>query len=108
LEEKDLTEKQQAWLALSRKIGSGALTRSERETLEKAYAEMLPREQQDLYEHIMAKSTDEKPGDAESEDKPEDPIARMQEKVWQEPSEALRSKFSRLQVVKPRPPREGS
>jgi hypothetical protein len=105
LEEKDLTYKQREWLDLSRKIGPGTMTRSERESLEKAYAEMLPREQQELYDYIMTTFGKKEPAQAQEgqetppENPPDDPIAQMQEKVWNTPSKAIKSAFSRVQTV---------
>jgi hypothetical protein len=100
LEEKDLTEKQRAWLALSRKIGPGALTKSEREALEQAYAEMLPREQQDLHDYIMSKASKKESEERQPPAEPDDPIVQMQQKVWHEPSDTLKKTFSRIQTVK--------
>jgi hypothetical protein len=108
LEEKDLTEKQREWLELSRKIGPGALTKTEREALEKAYAKLLPREQQDLYEYLMATCGKKNPEDSGSAADAEDPISQMQKKVWNQPSHALKSAFSRIKATRPPTSRDRS
>jgi hypothetical protein len=101
LEEKDLTEKQREWLALSRKIGPGAMTKSEREKLEKAYAAMLPKEQQDLHNYIIA-TYGKKEGDETSKaSEPNDPIAEMERIAWKAPSDRLKAAFSKVQQAKP-------
>jgi hypothetical protein len=112
LEEKDLTYKQREWLDLSRKVGPGTMTRSEREALEKLYAEMLPREQQELHHYItttFGKKDPEQPQEAQETpaetEEPVDPIAQMQEKVWHAPSDGLKSAFSRLQTTGTKPPK---
>jgi hypothetical protein len=61
LEEKDLSEKQRKWLEASGKIGPGAMTKSERQTLERLYAEMLPKEQQELQQYIQRISERKRP-----------------------------------------------
>jgi hypothetical protein len=96
-----LTKKQKEWLETSKKIGPGAMTKSEKQLLEKLYAEMLPQEQQALYEYIQANfgPKDQEAKDQEAE--PDDPIARMQNRVWSEPSEKLIKSFGKFQSVKP-------
>lgn len=101
MEEKDLTEKQREWLALSQKIGPGAMTKSEREKLEKAYAAMLPREQQDLYNYIRETYGKKEDEETSSESKPQDPIAEMEKIVWKAPSDRLKSALSKVQQAKP-------
>ena len=78
------------------------MTKSEREALEKQYKEMLPREQQELFEHIEAhfgKKESPKPEAAE------DPISIMQRKVWTTPSPALRAALPGLEFLNPGPAR---
>lgn len=100
MKEKDLTEKQRAWLEASRKIGPGPMTKSERLKLERLYAEMLPAEQQELAAHIKEKFG--KKADEEKEDKHEDdPIARMMERIWPEPSPKLRETLGKIRIVQP-------
>lgn len=101
MEEKDLTEKQREWLALSRTIGPGALTKSEKEKLEKAYAAMLPKEQQDLY-HYIVETYGKKEGEEGSPDsQPGDPTAAMEKIVWNAPSDRLKKTLSQVQKAKP-------
>jgi len=98
LDESRLTEKQRKWLEASKKIGPGPMTKSERQTLERLYAEMLPREQQDLYNHIR-----ESYAKADTEQVPEeDPISIMEQRAWNEPSPGLMKAFSRPQKARPR------
>jgi hypothetical protein len=99
LKEQELTKKQREWLALSKKIGPGPMTRSERESLEKLYKEMLPREQQQLFEYIEAHFSKKESQEPEAE---EDPISIMQRKVWTPPSPALRAAFSGAGASRPR------
>lgn len=102
MEEKDLTPKQRNWLEASRKIATWPLTKSEKQTLERLYAEMLPQEQQELARFIQEKypPTDaEKPPEAQTDD--EDPIDTMVRRFWHEPSEALRTALSKAQAFKP-------
>jgi hypothetical protein len=101
LEEKDLTEKQREWLALSRKIGPGATTKSEREKLEKAYAAMLPKEQQDLYSFIIDTYGKKEGDEASSSSEPNDPIAAMEKVAWKAPSDPLKAALSKVQHAKP-------
>jgi hypothetical protein len=100
VDESELTEKQREWLALSRKIGPGAMTKSERLSLERLYKEMLPGEQKSLYEFIQSAYGQK---DAElPEETTEDPIALMEKRVWKPPSPALKSIFSKRLGVKGR------
>ncbi len=105
MKEQELTQKQRDWLALSRKIGPGPMTKSEREALEKLYREMLPREQQDLFEYIEAHFSKKESPEPEAE---EDRIAIMQRKVWTPPSPALRTALSGAAATRPRPGKEES
>ncbi|MBI5571479.1 MAG: hypothetical protein HY914_16160 [Desulfomonile tiedjei] len=105
MEEHQLTKKQREWLQLSKKIGPGPMTRSEREALEKLYAELLPREQQDLKRYLDEKLAQKQPQEPVEED---DPIAKMEERVWAPPSHALRSALSKAQSVKTRKPERQS
>ncbi len=101
MEEKDLTEKQREWLALSRKIGPGALTKTERESLEKAFAEMLPKEQQDLQHYIVTTYGKKETDKTETDSEPEDPITAMERMIWAAPSDRLRTALSKSQKAKP-------
>ena len=96
LEEHELTEKQRKWLEASQRIGPGAMTKTERQLLERLYADMLPREQQELAAYIEAKFGKGTPDSKESEEK--DPIEKMRRKEWSPPSEALRSALSKSQT----------
>jgi truncated hemoglobin YjbI len=105
LDEKDLTEKQRKWLETSRSIRTWPLTKSEKQTLERLYADMLPQEQQELRRFIQekygAQKTEEQAEqqpDVQTEDS--DPIETMMRRVWHEPSKALRTALSKAQVVK--------
>lgn len=106
LHEKDLTEKQRLWIEASRRIGPGPMTKSERTLLEQLYADMEPMEQQELYRYVQVTFGDkdkEKDGLA-YEIMPEDPIDRMQDKMWYEPSGALKKALSSIQrTTPPRP-----
>jgi hypothetical protein len=102
LEEQELTQKQQDWLALSRKIGPGPMTKSEREALENLYKEMLPREQQELFEYIREHFGEKQTEPAETED----PISAMQRKIWTPPSPALRAALSGTGASRPRPDKD--
>ena len=97
MEEEKLTKKQRKWLDASRKIGLGAMTKTERQTLEKLYADMLPREQQELTEHIRANFGLEE----SKEGQEEEPSERMARRNWNPPSAALRSALSKTQRLKP-------
>lgn len=97
MEERQLTQKQREWLELSKKIGPGPMTKSERKALEKLYAEMLPREQQDLQRYLEEQLAQKA---REQTLKPDDPVVRMEERIWTPPSDALRSALSRAQSVK--------
>jgi hypothetical protein len=98
LEEDQLTAKQKKWLEASRKIGKGPMTKTERQTLERLYAEMLPREQQELYEYIQKtyRPKEESTG-------PEDLLALMEAREWHKPSQKLRNAFAKSQKVGPPP-----
>ncbi len=87
------SEKQLKWLEASKKIGPGAMTKSERQTLERLYAEMLPKEQQELQQYIQEKFA-KKPAEDHEE---EDPIERMMKKTWPSPSKKLVSALSKAQ-----------
>ena len=100
MKEQELTKKQREWLALSKKIGPGPMTKSEREALEKLYKKMLPREQQELFEHVEAHFGKKESPEPEAE---EDPIAIMQRKVRTPPSPALRAALTGTGASKPRP-----
>jgi hypothetical protein len=93
MEEDNLTEGQRNWLQASREIGPGPMTKTERLRLEKLYAEMLPKEQQELARYIEENF-------GTTEDKSEDPIEKMAERVWMEPSTKLRESLGKTQVVK--------
>ena len=106
MNEQELTQKQQEWLTLSRKIGSGPMTKSEREALEKLYKEMLPREQQELFEFIEAHFAKKEGQEPEAK---EDPISIMQRKAWTPPSPALRTALSGTGAsARPRPHKDRS
>jgi hypothetical protein len=77
------------------------MTKSERLRLEKLYAEMLPKEQQELARYIEEQF-------GKTEDESEDPIDRMAERVWLEPSRKLRETLGKTQVVKPPPAKDKS
>ncbi len=99
MKEENLTEEQRAWLEASRKIGPGPMTKSERLILERLYADMLPAEQQQLAAYIkkrFGKKLDEK-----TEDQEDDPIARMMERTWPEPSPKLRETLGKIRTGKP-------
>ncbi len=74
LEEHKLTEKQRKWLEASQRIGPGAMTKTERQLLERLYADMLPREQQELAAYIEAKFAKKETDSKDSEEK--DPIEK--------------------------------
>jgi hypothetical protein len=99
LEEHKLTEKQSKWLEASQRIGPGAMTKTERQLLEKLYTDMLPREQQDLAAYIEAKFGKKESDPKDSEEK--DPIEKMRRKEWRPPSEALRSALAKSQTPRP-------
>jgi hypothetical protein len=88
LDEKDLTPKQRKWLEASRKIGSLAMTKSERQTLERLYADMLPQEQQDLLQYVQDTF-----GKKSDETEP-DPTSIMEARVWSTPSAGLKKAFA--------------
>ncbi len=104
MKEPKLTRKQEEWLTLSKKVGPGPMTKTEREALEKLYKEMLPREQQDLYDYIenhFGKKGAEEP-------EVEDPISIMQGRSWDAPSPALRAALSKTGASRPRPDKDKS
>ncbi|MBI5250089.1 MAG: hypothetical protein HY912_11405 [Desulfomonile tiedjei] len=97
MEEKNLSESQRKWLEASRKIGPGAMTKSERQLLERLYAEMLPKEQQELQQYLQEefqKKVAEQQGG-------EDPTEKMLGKTWATPSKKLISAISKAQPPKP-------
>lgn len=112
MEEKDLTPKQREWLEVSRRIGRGAMTKSERLLLERIYTEMLPAEQQELSRYIEEKfrkqhdlPPEEKttPGpkvETQSGPKPEDITEIMEKKSWAPPSKKLLSALAKVQKGK--------
>jgi len=103
LEEKDLTPKQREWLEASRRIGPGAMTRTERESLERLYKEMLPAEQQELRAYVE-KHFGKKDAEADKTkgEQKEDILAEMERKTWLAPSPALSAALSGSQPPKPR------
>lgn len=103
VEEQKLTPKQRRWLDASRRIGPGAMTRTERETLEKLYADMLPAEQQELQRYIEEK-WGRKDRASQLDEIVEDPIERMQQTIWKPPSEGLTKALSKSLRIKRHPP----
>ena len=97
--EQELTEKQRKWLEASQRIGPGSMTKTERQLLEGLYADMLPREQQELAAYIEAKFGKKELDQKDSEEK--DPIEKMRRKEWRPPSEALRSALAKSQTPRP-------
>ncbi len=91
-DESNLSPKQRQWLEESKKIGPGTMTKSERERLEKIYAEMLPAEQQELQKFIH------KHYHVEID---ETPIKEREQREWSEPSKKLKSVLSSSQVKTP-------
>ncbi len=81
------------------------MTKTERKALEKLYKEMLPREQQELFEYIEAHFGKRENREPEAE---EDPISIMQRKVWTPPSPALRVALSGTGASRPRPRKDES
>ncbi len=114
MDEKDLSKRQKRWLEASRQIGRGAITKTERETLERLYAEMLPAEQQELARYIVEKYGKKEAGNREAQGVPseepdnDDPIERMQRRAWTEPSQALRSALSGSVTLKKGSPKDQS
>ncbi|MGC8660149.1 MAG: hypothetical protein ACP5U1_13860 [Desulfomonilaceae bacterium] len=98
MDEKDLNQKQRKWLETSKKIGPGPMTRTERETLEKLYADMLPIEQQELMNYIQEKFGKDEETDTDAQ---EDPVARMEKMMWSEPSPGLKKMFGKVHGSKP-------
>jgi hypothetical protein len=114
VEESELSERQRKWLETSRKIGRSAMTKTEKQTLERLYAELLPAEQQELANFIQEKfgkkdADAPEPGQTEAAQDPgfdfsanlqtgdDDPTAEMEQKSWKEPSKALLKAFSKPQ-----------
>jgi hypothetical protein len=102
VEEHQLTPKQRKWLEASHRIGPGTMTRTERETLERLYADMLPAEQQELRQYIEEKYGAKDPG-SQLEGILEDPVERMQQKIWNAPSRGLAKALSTAMHPKRRP-----
>ncbi|MFH1113567.1 MAG: hypothetical protein V1792_06565 [Pseudomonadota bacterium] len=102
MEDKDLTPKQRKWLEASRKIGPGAMTKTERKTLDRLYADMLPAEQQELLQYIQEKFGKKKEG---QEDEPtvEEPTHLMERRVWTPPSEGLKKALAGALAKSPVP-----
>jgi len=107
VDESQLTPGQRKWLEASRKIGPGPMTKSERLTLERLYAELLPREQQELQEYIRA-VYGKKEDPTSSEDTGGEPTARMEQRTWSSPSSALKDALSRASMVRPSKNKEES
>ncbi|MDQ1284960.1 MAG: hypothetical protein QG663_363 [Thermodesulfobacteriota bacterium] len=102
LNENDLTPGQLKWLETSKKIGPGSITPTERQTLEKLYAELLPQEQQELFDYIKSRFGKDNETETEQGD---DPVTRMERMVWSTPSDSLKSSFRKAQIPKT-PPRK--
>jgi hypothetical protein len=75
------------------------MTKSERRTLERLYAEMLPVEQQQLARYIQDKFG--RTRDEEKDEQVKDPVEQMMERTWPEPSQKLRETLGKTQIVKP-------
>ncbi|MGD9818023.1 MAG: hypothetical protein AB7V04_04905 [Desulfomonilaceae bacterium] len=88
-----LTPKQKKWLDASKKIGRGAMTKSEREMLEKLYASMLPAEQVGLKEYIEENFGQKK----DTNETVEEPTVLMEKVTWSEPSEGLKGVIAKTQ-----------
>ncbi len=99
MSETKLTPKQKKWLDASKKIGRGAMTRSERETLEKLYTDMLPAEQVELKKYIE-ETFGEKSETGSSGETGVEPTELMSQVEWSDPSDALKQTLSKTQ--KPR------
>jgi len=81
------------------------MTRTERESLERLYADMLPNEQQELKSYIeeqFGKKEKKEPEEKEVDD----PTKTMERKQWTPPSRALRSALSKAQVTKRNKPED--
>jgi hypothetical protein len=104
VDERSLTPKQRQWLELSRKIGPGPMTRTERESLEALYKKMLPSEQQELFEYIRTHFGEKEKKEGEQAD----PIAYMERRTWHAPSKALRDALSRARTAQPKPKKHES
>ncbi|MCX5872325.1 MAG: hypothetical protein NTY51_03690 [Deltaproteobacteria bacterium] len=98
MNENELTQKQRRWLEASQKIGPGAITPTERQTLERLYADMLPQEQQELLDYIKSKFGKDKETET---DQANDPITRMERMVWSTPSDSLKAVFKKALISKP-------
>jgi hypothetical protein len=92
MEEKDLSPKQRKWLETSKKIGLGPMTKTERQTLNDLYADMLPAEQQELADHIEEKF---------GYDIDETPIKEQENKEYAEPSDALKAAIGASRLKDP-------
>lgn len=79
------------------------MTRTESETLERLYADMLPAEQQELQRYIEEKWGAKDPG-AQLDEILEDPVDRMQQKMWKPPSRGLAKALSTAMRPKRQPP----
>jgi len=75
------------------------MTRTERESLERLYADMLPKEQQELQSYIEEQFGNKEKKEREGKEV-EDPTKTMERKQWTPPSRALRSALSKVQVIK--------
>jgi hypothetical protein len=97
VDEKKLSKKQRKWLEASRNIGRGAMTKTERETLEHLYADMLPAEQQELERYIQEKygKKDAEDNPPSGEEQPQDVIDIMERKTWNLPSDAIKGAFAK-------------
>lgn len=95
--EDQLTQRQKEWLEASRKIGRGAMTKSERLMLEKLYAEMLPQEQQELQAFIQKEYGQEKTTEDKKAEPAGDPTQRMEQREWVEPSAGLKKALGKAQ-----------
>jgi hypothetical protein len=80
------------------------MTKSERQLLERLFAEMLPGEQQELQKYIQ-EQFDKKIAEHEGG---EDPTARMLQRTWATPSNKLLSALSKAHPPKRTGPKKGS
>jgi hypothetical protein len=81
------------------------MTRTERETLERLYADMLPAEQQELQRYIQEK-WGQKSVASELGNIVESPIDRMQKKTFKPPSQGLTKVLSQSMRAKAKPSTE--
>ena len=79
------------------------MTKSERERLEKLYKEMLPREQQELFEYIWEHFGEKQTEPADTEDI----ISVMQRKIWTPPSPASGQRYPEPALLDRGPTRTG-